>query len=111
MNDERIRRGATFEVTLKDTDLTAETATITISDEAGIVATKTEPYVNTDGVMYATLQVDTEPLEVGEYEYMYTIVYEGNVVVKLPDVVNCEDGNCDLPKFIVCEANDIETTS
>lgn len=107
MNDERIRRGATFEVTLKDTDLTAETATITISDENGIAATYTATYLETDGVMYATLRVDTEPLTVGDYEYMYTIVYEDSVVVKLPDTANCEDGSCDLPKFTVCEANDI----
>ena len=110
MNDERIRQGATFEVTLKDTDLTAQTATVTMSDDSGIVASDTASYVENDGVKYATLQVDTLPMPVAEYEYMYTIVYEGGIVVKLPDATNCEDGNCDLPKFIVCEANDIETS-
>lgn len=108
MEDERIRQGATFEVTLRDTDLTALTATITVSDDASIVASDTASYVKTDGVMYAVLRLDTETIPVGDYNYMYTITYEDNVVVKLPRADGCSDGECQLPAFIVCTANDIE---
>lgn len=107
MGNEKIRQGATFEVTLKDTDLTALTATITISDQDGIVASDTATYEQIDGAMFANLRLDTSNIEVGDYSYMYTIVYEDNVIVKLPKADGCSDGECDLPSFIVCTANDI----
>ena len=110
MNDEKIRQGATFEVTLKDTDITAETATITVSNGGAILKSDTANYVETDGVMYATLRLDTTSIPLGTHEYMYTITYADDVVVKLPDASSCDEDECDLPAFIVCEANDIETS-
>jgi len=110
MKDERIRQGATFEVTLKDTDLTAETATLTVSSEDGIEAQGTGTYTETDGVMYATIRIDTTDVPVAEYEYMYTITYADDIIVKLPSADDCDEGDCSLPKFIVCEANDIEAS-
>ena len=108
METERIRQGATFEVTLKDTDLTALTATITVSDDTGIIASDTANYEEIEGAMFAVLRLDTENIPVGDYSYMYTITYEDNVVVKLPRADGCSDGECELPAFIVCLANDIE---
>lgn len=108
MKDEKIRQGATFEVTLTDTILTADTATITISDADGdIVAQETESFALVDEVPTVTLRVDTTDIEVGEYEYMYTINYSDPAVVKLPDVSKCGDEPCALPAFVVCVANDI----
>lgn len=114
MNDERIRQGATFEITLTDTDITAETAKMTVSDADGIVAEVTESFATVDDKHAVTLKLDTTDIPLSseevEYEYMYTITYSDGTVVKLPDADGCEDETCELPKFIVCEANDIETS-
>lgn len=108
MEDERIRQGATFEVTLKDTDLTALTAAITVSNDEGIIAFDTASYEEIEGIMYAPLRLDTSTIPVGDYNYMYTITYQDNLVVKLPKADGCSNGECELPAFIVCIANDIE---
>jgi hypothetical protein len=107
MKDEKIRRGATFEVTLTDSDLTAETATITVSNDTGIIEQDTKSYTLVDGVPTVTLTIQTADMEVGEYEYMYTVVYPDGIIEKLPDIDSCDEAPYVLPKFIVCEANDI----
>lgn len=107
MRTEHVRQGATFEITLTDTDLTAETATLTISNESGVQETDTQPFVEVGGKMAVTLTIDTLALPLGDYDYMYTLTYTDGRVVKLPDVANCDDDSCGLPAFIVCEANDI----
>ena len=110
MNDERVRQGATFEVTFTDSDTSVETLTITVSDDQGIVGIQTVPYIIVDSKPTATIKLDTSPIAVGEYKHMYTIVYEDSVV-KLPNTDDCDDEEpCELPAFVVCEANDIETS-
>ena len=104
MKDIRIRQGATFERTFTDTDLSATDLTITISNEAGVVDTVTSNYTTVDGKAVATVRLDAD-YTVGEYEYMFTITYADGFVVKLPELADCTEG-CELPKFIVCEAND-----
>lgn len=110
MDDIKIRRGATFEETWTDTDLTASTITITVSDDSGIVGTNTATYTLVDGKMVATILLDTSTIPVGDYEYMYTIEYDGKTI-KLPDPDDCGDETCELPVFSVCIANDIEESS
>ena len=107
MKNEYIREAETFEVTFTDTDLTAQTVMITISNETGILEQHTANYVTQDDKRVATLSFIPD-LEVGEYEYMYTVTYTDSVE-KFPDVAKCK-GKCDLPKFVVCEANDITST-
>lgn len=106
MTDEYIREGETFEVTLTDTDVTADTVTITITNDIGHITQETASYSLVDDVPTATIQVTDPTLVEGEYEYMYTVTYTDGVVRKFPDISEC-DGDCNLPKFVVCEANDI----
>ena len=106
MKDEYIRQGETFEITLTDSDTTADTAKLTISNDTGIIVQETATYTTVDGKRVATIQVNDPLLVVGEYSYMYTVTYTDGTVTKLPDISEC-DGECPLPKFIVCTANDI----
>jgi len=108
MKDVYIREGATFEETLTDTDITAQTATITISEADGtILISETANFSVVDDEAVATVTVDTDGLAIGNYEYMYTVVYEHGFILKLPDTSKCGTSPCPLPKFIVCDANDV----
>lgn len=111
MDNETIRQGETFEVTITDTDLTADTVTLTISNE-DITVSESAGYSTIDDKRVATITLNSPSLIVGEYKYMYTIEYTTGFIQKLPDIEqNCDDGSCELPKFIVCEANDIIESS
>lgn len=108
MKDYYIREGATFEETFTDSDITASTLTLTVSDSDGNVAmTETENYTIQDDEAVATISAIIN-LPIGGYFYMYTITYDDGFILKLPDPEGCDDGSCDLPGFIVCDANDIE---
>jgi hypothetical protein len=107
MNDVYIREGATFEETLTDTDITADTLTLTVSDQDGTaVLVVTENYEVQDGQAVVTIS-EIIDLEIGDYNYMYTITYEDGFILKLPDPQDCYSGDCGLPAFMVCDANDI----
>lgn len=105
MNDIRIRQGATLERTFTDTDVTAQTLTLTISNNSGIVESITANYsvVGSKAVATVSLQAD---YPIGEYEYMYTIVYADGFILKIPEPSDCGDEPCALPKLTVCETND-----
>lgn len=108
MRDEYIREGATFQITIKDTDITAATATMTISNSNDeILEQPTATFSLIDGKAISTITLNTENLAIGEYDYMYTITYNDGYIMKLPDISGC-NGGCKLPKFIVCNANDVE---
>lgn len=111
MNDIYIREGATYEETFADSDLTADTLTLTISNQVGdILLTETESYAVVHDQAVATISIPIN-LAIGNYEYMYTIVYEDGFELKLPDPQDCAGGDCGLPAFIVCDANDIGGSS
>lgn len=112
MKDEYIREGETFEVTLTDTDMDAQTATITVSDEDGaIIKQETSSYSTVDGKRVATLSFEAD-FPIGVYFYMYTVNYTAPRNRKFPNTDKCkDDGECELPKFIVCDANDVEPES
>lgn len=106
MEDIYIREGATYEETFTDSDITADTLTLTVSNEDGdILLTATESYVVQDDQAVATIS-EVVDLPIGNYFYMYTIVYEDGFILKLPDPQDCDGGDCTLPGFIVCDAND-----
>lgn len=108
MKDYYIREGATFEETFTDTDTTADTLTLTVSnDDGGVILTETVNYAVQDEKAIATISTDID-LPIGTYSYMYTITYEDGFILKLPDPESCNDNSCDLPGFIVCDANDVE---
>lgn len=106
MKDVYILEGATFERTFSDTDTTADTLEITISDTTGIVLSHSESYSVVDNEAVATLSFNVN-LPIGKYQYMYTITYTDGYVLKLPEPDGCKEGDCSLPAFIVCDANDV----
>lgn len=105
MRQENIREGEGFEVTITDTDMSALDVTITITDGLGTFVQETATYSTVDDLRVATISF-VPPLDVGTYEYMYTVTYTDGLPKKFPDVDNCTD-DCSLPEFIVCEANDV----
>lgn len=100
-----VRRGATEPMTWTNDEEGATTATITISKDGIIVKQKTVNFVGLVADLTLTDQ-DTD-IEVGEYKYMITLVYDDGTVEKYPDTNNW---GCELPIFEVCEANDEETS-
>lgn len=109
-SDVSIRQGATFERTFTDTDLSASTLTLTISKDGDIVAQETVVYQPVDGEMAATVSIDAT-MPIGDYKYMWTIVYtDPHFVAKIPDIDKCS-GECELPNFKVCISNDEDESS
>lgn len=109
MDNEFVRQNETFEVTITDTDLTADHVTMTIFSDSGIVHQETASYSTVDGKRIATVSFEAD-FSVGEYSYMYRIFYDGTRNLTLPDVDEC-DGDCDYPVFTVCEAGDESESS
>lgn len=112
MKDETIRQGESFEVTITDQDTTAESAKITITNSDVSVSISETANFNqqtVDGQLVAIATISFIPeLVIGDYKYMYTITYSDGKISKLPDVSRCS-GDCELPKFSVCEANDVQS--
>lgn len=115
MQDETIWQGATYESTIKDTDLTAETAVLTLKEvTTGEImpvdpVTLEEQEINGKTYMVGTFYVDMDI--VGEFTELYTVTYSNGTTGKFPEPKgNCEDGECDLPTITVCEASDEETS-
>lgn len=110
MENESFREGATIEFTLTDTDLTADSATLTISNDAGdILKTETANYTTVDGIRVATVRVADNDLLIGVYDYMFSVEYTDGFIAKIPDPNECED-ECELPTLTICDANDVETS-
>lgn len=110
MKDEYVREGETFEVTLTDTDLDAQNAVMTVSDENGIIMhQETASYATVDDKRVATISFEAD-FAIGTYFYMYTVNYTSPRNRKFPNVDKCQ-GNCPLPNFIVCDANDVTESS
>lgn len=107
MEDIYIREGATFEESFTDSDITADTLSLTISSEDGVVLfEKPVSYNAVEDEAIATMSFDVE-LPIGIYQYMWTITYADGFILKLPDPEGCTGGDCSLPAFVVCDANDV----
>lgn len=116
MNDETIWQGATYESTITDTELTAETARLTLKN------TETGDIIPVDDVGFTTITVKGVELRaatfyvnntdtVGEYSILYTVEYSDGTTAKFPAPSgDCEGGDCDLPTLTICEASDEETS-
>lgn len=109
MEDEYVRYGETFEVTLGDTDLTADHVTMTVFNADGIIHQSSADYSTVDGKRVATISFEAT-FAVGDYEYMYRVYYDGTRNLTMPDVDEC-DGDCEYPVFTVCEAGDESESS
>ena len=103
MKDMSIRWGATLPLTLTNDEEGAETATLNLSKDGVLEFTKTVNFVGLVADLSLTA-LETETLDVGEYDYMVTVVYDDGTVEKYPDTDGCDD--CSLPILEICVAND-----
>lgn len=83
---------------------------ITVEEEGAVSAT----FIATDGVtnvieeialfdgLTAYMNTSDTAIPPAEYEYYYKIVWDDGSVDYVPDFRNC-DGECSLPKLIICE--------
>lgn len=112
MEDERFREGETIEFTLTDTDETAETAMLTISQDGAIVKQAEGTFAVVDTVNMVTVRVANNDLAIGDYDYMFTIEYSDGFIAKIPNSDDCDgEEDCALPVLTICDANDIEGSS
>lgn len=102
MKDLTVRWGATLNITIENDEDTADTATLTVSQDDTVVITKTASFV--DGSADVSLDADETEITPGEYEYMIKVEYTDGTVEKYPTYDNCTD--CELPKIQVCDTND-----
>jgi hypothetical protein len=107
MDDIKIRRGETLEMTVTADDDTADTLNLIVAASDGtVIINETENFSTVDGDRVAVIRTDDTDHEEAEYEYMLTITYSDGVVDKMPDPANCEDEDCDLPTLTICKTLD-----
>lgn len=112
MNDETIWQGATYESTITDTELTADTVQLTLKniDTGDVIPVDPVSFETVDGLRVATIYVNDTDV-VGDYSMLYTVNYEDGTVAKFPAPTgDCEGDDCDLPTLTICEAIDEETS-
>jgi hypothetical protein len=83
------------------------TVTLTVkesADSAEVILTQSASMI--DGVADLTVAAGGTDVDAGEYVYQIAAFYDDGIVEKYPDS-NCDDNECVLPEFIVCEALDV----
>ena len=94
-----VRQGETFRRTATTTDVDVDSLTLTVWDEDNnILLEVTGEFIELSTVLDAGI-ID---IEIGEYNYGYTIEYSDGSVDIQPDASGC-DGDCEFPVFEVCE--------
>jgi hypothetical protein len=94
-----IRQGETLQLPFEADDVTAVSVQFQVVKDGIIYIDELENFVTGK----ATIFTNDTLLEIGDYEYIVTIVYADGVVDILPDPSTCEEGDCDLPLFTVCK--------
>lgn len=117
MNDETIWQGSTYESTITDTELTADTVQLTLKNTetdyiipVDLVDFETQEVKGVD-VRIATIYVNDTDV-VGDYSILYTVNYTDGTTAKFPAPKDeCEGEDCDLPTLTICEAIDEGSSS
>lgn len=112
MNNEKIWQGSTYETTITDKDLTAQTVTLTLKnlETEALVQVIDVPYTTVNDLRTATITTNQTDVP-GDYSILYTVTYGDGSIQKFPAPKgDCEGGECDLPILTICEASD-EVTS
>lgn len=103
--DIKIRQGETLQFPVSVNDTSAESVRFVAADEAGIIVLDiTEPFTVVDTKATATIKSNETLLAVGEYKYQLIVTYADDVIDILPDASECDNGDCELPKLIICES-------
>lgn len=103
--DITIRQGETLQVPVTINDDSAVTVRFVVADSDDVIVIDiTENFTTEDGKASATIMTDDTLIETGEYNYQLVITYSDGVIDILPDPDGCIGGDCELPKFIVCES-------
>jgi len=108
MDNLTVRQGETLPLLWENDEAGADTATLTISDDSGVVLAITTTFEDLQADLTVSAE-QTEALGIGLFDYMITLIYEDGTVEKYPDVSGCNE--CELPQLEVCDANDIEEAS
>lgn len=104
MKDLKVRRGETLNLEITD-DEDAIGVTLTVKETVDSVAILIEETATfTDGVASITVS-DTETLALAEGEHVYQLLVEYPDGVEIyPGSGDCENDECALPAFVVCES-------
>jgi hypothetical protein len=110
-----VRRGETLRLGVTADDDEAATVTITVkASAADLTPLMTATASFDEGVATLVIPDEDTLVAVGDYVYQLTVVYADGTVEKYPagnPNGDCEDGDCDLPAFLVCEALDAPEVS
>lgn len=106
MQDITIRQGSKLSFDVQRADDSAISATFMFGDEELLVS-DTVVYDSAGLAHFEFGSPDTD--EVGEYEYQVNENFESGSPDIYPNLDSC-DGDCDLPKVIICEALPLETS-
>lgn len=102
--DITIRQGETLQIPIEADDTSAVSVQFQAALDGVVYIDETESFViGNDGKATATIFTNDTLLETGDYEYMLTVTYTDGVIDILPDPDGCLDGDCELPKLIVCQ--------
>lgn len=111
MDNLQIRQGENLPLTITSDDVTADTIRFLAKKENEVaIIDEQESFTTVDGKRVAIFDITDTNKTPGTYRYMLTITYLDGSVKKLPDASNCEEGDCDFPELIICEALDLEVS-
>lgn len=97
--DITIRQGETLQIPIEADDNTAVSVRFQVFKGTTVYIDVTETFV--DGK--ATVFTNDTNIAIDEYQYMLTVTYSDGTIDILPDPEMCEDGDCTLPTFSVCQ--------
>lgn len=97
--DITLRQGETLQIPIEADDTSAVSVQFQVAKDGTVYIDETVDF--TDGK--ATVSTNDTMLALGEYEYMLTVTYSDGVIDILPDPEDCDTGDCELPKLIVCQ--------
>lgn len=105
MESIKIRYGESLTLPLSTGDPSAVSAEIFIG-RPGEVYTLTKSIAITDGNGVFNFSPAETSIPLGSYSYQINVVDSNGSVEKYPSPSGCSDGDCEFPKFVVCEALD-----
>lgn len=101
-----IRQGETLELYVQIDDPQAHLVKLLVAKpDLPPIITEIAYFTTLNGVRSAMITSDNTDHPIGDYEYMFVIIYTDDVVEKLPDSDCCDD-ECDLPTFTICKTID-----
>lgn len=103
--DITIRQGETLQIPITINDTSATTVRFVVADSTGsLIIDATENFIVEGEKAIATVSTNDTDVATGDYTYQLIVTYSDGIVDILPDPDDCQDGDCELPKLIICES-------